>query len=290
MRGFVLFSLIFLISLNSSRSDAQVQDGVKKLRALSVDFDDTFMHTSSKIYIYNKMTDNELGVSTLDFAHVREGLGKPGKFEQFELRFPDDSKSFREFSDAPERNIVLEAIQTTISQADPNQWQGPAWDIITESLNDPEQAKWFSIITARGHSARELHQAVDHLSNQGYFRYTPREEFIFPVGSPEQRALGFPTEKLKVLAMERVLDKLQKEVVRRQARGEKIRGEFIFIDDDYKNYEKADQGLKELSHRWPDVDLYVSFVGKTKADTAPFSTRVKGLRPEELSCKQIVYL
>lgn len=289
MHKMILFSFI-LFGLISGRGYAADGGGVKKLRALSVDFDDTFMYTNSKIYIYEKTTDQEIGVSTLDFAHVREGLGKPGRYEHYELRFPDDSKSFREFSDIPDRNVFLEAVKGTVHQPEEQDWRGPAWEIITEALNDPEQARWFSVITARGHSAHEMHEAIGYLASEGFFKNVPREEFIFPVGSVEQRALKLPTEKLKVLAMEQVLDKLQRELVRRQARGENIRGEFIFIDDDYKNFEKAEKGLEELSHRWPDVDLFVSFVGRTKADTAPFSMKVPSKKAESLSCREMVYL
>ncbi len=176
-----------------------------------------------------------------------------------------------------------------MSEAPPEKWKGPVWDLITQALNDPEQAKWFSIVTARGHTPQELREAVSFLSEQGYFKYVPSLNHVFTVGQGEWKSKGLPTEKLKVIAMVMVLDKLQKEVLRRQNEGESIRGEFIFIDDDFQNFEKAEHGLSEISHRWPDVDVLVSFVGTNRPSTNPVTMLLERKKPEALFCHELVY-
>lgn len=300
-----LLHLLLLASTFSGLvTNIATAEELKKLRALSVDFDDTFMHTKSKIYIYDKNSNVEVGVSTQEFAEVKTLLKQPGPYENFELRAQDETKSFREFRDLPGTNVMLETVRETIDNGNPKDWQGPVWDTIVEALNDPEQAKWFSVITARGHSPNELHEAIEFLSSRGYFNYVPRKEFVFTVGSSSlQQAMAkkmeasgvapekpLTTEELKVMSMELVLDRLQKEVVRRQAKGEKLRGEFIFVDDDFANFEKAEKGLYELSQRWPDVDLFVSYVGTKHPDRAPYSMNIEKKSPESLKCKQLVFL
>jgi hypothetical protein len=186
--------------------------------------------------------------------------------------------------------VILNAIRSTLRERTEKQWQGPAWEISLKALNEAESADWFAIITARGHAAASVMEGLQYFRDQGYFRYTPHLEHIFTVSSPGWREKGLPTEKAKVLALTKILDKLQREVKRRQAEGEKIQGELVFIDDDRKNFENATSGLAQLRQRWPDVEIYVSFVGLHEKNLLPVTHKIETMDPRHLRCSDFIYL
>jgi hypothetical protein len=250
----------------------------KTLSAMAFDFDNTVMHTNSLIHLFHYQNGQRHSVSTGDFADVKPLVGKDGPYLDYGI---NGEQSFVEFRDRPDRNVILDTVRDTVQSKPKEIWQGPAWDVFVKASNDPEQAKRLSIITARGHASNQFRDALGYLSSLGYFKYLPREEYIFNVGgSTEKDAQGMPKsiEQLKVEAMLKILDDLQSEVVRRRSAGEDIRGSFVFYDDDFTNVDKAQYGLTAMSNRWPDIELNVAYVGNRK--DVPALMRVE--RPEKL--------
>jgi hypothetical protein len=107
--------------------------------------------------IYFKVTEDgsetEVGVSTHKFAEIREYIGKPGKYENYQ--FTDDS--FKDFR--VEGNLqFLKDVASGPPVAE-------AWPDFVEAINT---ASIFAIITARGHSPETLKRGAKQLIRMNY--------------------------------------------------------------------------------------------------------------------------
>jgi len=255
------------------------------LRVLMLDFDDTIMSTTAKIYVYNKKTGSELGFSTADFAEAGEVIGKPGPYQDYEFRGPEEIASFRDFRDQPGRNVFLERMLEAIETRPTHLWQGPSWNDFVEAMSTQEGAQTVYINTARGNSPRQMLEAFEHLRKLGFFRFGLVYDHLIAVNAPEWKALGLSVEETKAVAMKRVLDQLQARVESAQLQSEQrregktLRGEFLFVDDDFQNVEKAKKALEPHLPRWPAVDVRLSYVGRVRPNTDPFTVRLKLATP-----------
>lgn len=280
-RRFYLTAIVFFASLLIKTDFIW---GAHKLQTLAVDFDDTLMFTNSQVFLFNKDTQEEIPLTTQEFAEVRNELGPEGIFRHFSINEDENAGTYRNFRDHPGRNMILEAVQSTLEHKPFSEWKGPAWDSVVHALNDDSTYKRVAIVTARGHNPQHFVKAFEYLVNQGYFRHAPLEENIFSVSSPLWRKKGMTTERAKVEALSLLLDNLEKEVQWRRAEGQDIRGELLFIDDDRKNFEIATQLLPSLMPQWRNTDAIVSFVGAHYPDLRPQSVKILALPKDHSLC------
>src|SRR5580765_4631292 len=71
-------------------------DPLTQIQSFNCDFDDNIFYTGAKIWIYDTVQRKEIGVSTADWAVVKNKLGRDGVYKNCVLR-PD---GLREFGDA----------------------------------------------------------------------------------------------------------------------------------------------------------------------------------------------
>jgi hypothetical protein len=255
-----------------------------QLTGWNFDWDDNIFFMPTEIRLYRKDTGEEIGVSTTDFALIREEIGKPGKWEAFEMR----EGSLRFFGDDPTgaANHFAKDVASTLESS--SAWKGPSWDAFVTACSREETAKQTTIITARLHSPETIHEGLKLLQRLGLIEYLPPIENIYPVNYPPLAArLGGTANSpsaAKALVMREILDHIQKTKIRGDAKqvitpdGKDLRPMHLwgFSDDDFGNYQKAITALSADIARWPDVKIAVFFTGKNHPTEKP---RVEVLMP-----------
>jgi len=273
----------------SSMVELRRPDAVRPSRLVTgwnFDWDDNIFFMPTEIMLHNKVTGEERGVATHEFALMREEIGEPGPWKDYETR-DDAYRYFREGAPGPDgepgENHFVRDVERAMQGA-PERWQGPSWDAFVKACRRKETAENTTIITARGHAPREMYAGLELLQSLGYIKHLPRVENLFPVTYPPLNArLGGGSaaspSSAKVEAMKQVLDDIQAsdfppdaiEVVDRAGEEKRVMHLWGFSDDDYGNYSKAVEALSaEIARgRWPDVKISVFFTGKNNPDEAP---------------------
>jgi hypothetical protein len=124
--------------------------GTPDLKYYAFDWDDNIMYMPTKIVLKSE-DDEEIGMSTEDFAEYRQEIGKsPFNYKgKTIVGYGDDP--FRNFRTAGDKQFKVDAM---IAKT------GPAWSDFVEAINN---GSIFSIITARGHNPQSLKDAVYNL-------------------------------------------------------------------------------------------------------------------------------
>lgn len=105
--------------------------GLTQITAYDYDWDDNVFFMPTKIVLFKKGTNEERAISTADFALIREQIGKPGPWADYELRQDDMTGSFRYFRDGANgenyfRADLIDAIIEPLKDpARPLTWNAP---------------------------------------------------------------------------------------------------------------------------------------------------------------------
>jgi hypothetical protein len=123
------------------------EEGTPDLKYYAFDWDDNIVTMPTRIMV--KDDNNEvIGMTTEDFAHYRNKLGK----EEFEYNGHKivgyDEDPFRNFRTEGDKAFLVDAMLAKT---------GPAWSDFVECVNN---GSIFSIITARGHNPKTLKDGV----------------------------------------------------------------------------------------------------------------------------------
>lgn len=123
------------------------EEGTPDLKYYAFDWDDNIVTMPTRIMV--KDDNNEvIGMTTEDFAHYRNKLGK----EEFEYNGHKivgyDEDPFRNFRTEGDKAFLVDAMLAKT---------GPAWSDFVECVNN---GSIFSIITARGHNPKTIKEGV----------------------------------------------------------------------------------------------------------------------------------
>ena len=121
--------------------------GLPDHKYYAFDWDDNVMNMPTKIMVLDDK-DNEIGMSTDDFAEYRNELGKKPFVYNGKTIVGFASNPFRNFRGEGEKQFLVDVMSASL---------GPSWDDFVECING---GSIFSIITARGHNPMILKQAV----------------------------------------------------------------------------------------------------------------------------------
>lgn len=125
------------------------------MKYYAFDWDDNIVHMPTKIILKSDKGE-EIGMSTDDFAHYREKIGKePVEYKgQTIVGFAKDA--FRNFRTEGDKNFLIDSLTAK---------KGPAFDDFKEAINN---GSIFAIITARGHNPNTLKQAIYNYIISGF--------------------------------------------------------------------------------------------------------------------------
>jgi len=138
------------------------KEGKIELKYYAFDWDDNIMNMPTKIIFNNVKNEEVVGqieMSTEEFAHERSKIGKPFEFrgELVDLRYLENDGSFANFRDNPQANRQFIEDAKTAEL-------GPVFADFVKAINE---ASFFAIITARGHSPHTLKQACFDVIKSG---------------------------------------------------------------------------------------------------------------------------
>jgi len=254
-----------------------------QVTAWNFDFDDNiaFDHRA-QIMLWNEVEKKEVGVTTEQWATVREKIGKEAPWLGFRLR----EDGLRYFGD--ETNEGTERFANDVRETlklGKDKWKRGSWKAFVKALSQEKTAKWTTIITARMHAPESILKGLKILQNAGHIKYLPPVENIYPVGypqlDPELRGPATSPSEAKANVMKRILDKEEKIPVPDDATlvtdaagtGKAKLHLWGFSDDDYGNYTKAVEVLsgEVKKGRWPHVKLVIFYTGTAEAGITPHS-------------------
>lgn len=241
--------------------------GTPDMKYYAFDWDDNILMMPTKI-ILKSDDENEVGMSTEDFAEYRSEIGvKPFRYKGNTIvGYSDDP--FRNFRTGGDKQFKIDAM---VGKA------GPAWSDFVEAINN---GSIFSIITARGHNPETLKDAIynmivsNHMGinkdllvkNLRKFRdFSDMEDKsdselvndymnmnkYYPVSFQTDAGAANP-EELKVLAMKEFIsyvksqaNKLGKKLYVKDDVSNKFIPSIGFSDDDIKNVEVMKKSFKD---------------------------------------------
>jgi len=123
------------------------EEGTPDLKYYAFDWDDNIVTMPTRIMVKDD-NDEVIGMTTEDFAHYRNKLGK----EEFDYNGHKivgyDEDPFRNFRTEGDKAFLVDAMLAKT---------GPAWSDFVECVNN---GSIFSIITARGHNPKTIKEGV----------------------------------------------------------------------------------------------------------------------------------
>jgi len=131
------------------------ETGTPDMKYYAFDWDDNILYMPTKIILKDDK-DNEIPMSTEDFAEYRMNIGKePFEYEGHQIVGFADTP-FRYFSTTGDKNFIVDSMNANV---------GPAWSDFVEAINN---GSIFSIVTARGHTPSVMKDAVYNLIVTNY--------------------------------------------------------------------------------------------------------------------------
>jgi hypothetical protein len=271
---------------------AAVPAEAEHVMAFTFDWDDNVFEMPTKILLFDKKAQREVGVTTEDYALVRDQVGKPGTpYADHELRLDPKTGSLRHFGDLSGEGAAR--FQKDIDQAMRGaHWRGPVWSDFVAACARRDTARHTSFLTARMHAPETMHAAFRRFQAKGLIRHVPPVENIWAVGhpsfdarfqsafrvAPPSGSMASPSAR-KAAVMEQALDRIQRTPVPRGTR--KVlspdgtgRGRYHlwgFSDDDLGNFKKAVEVLQKGvdRDRWSSVKITVFYTGTNTPAVKP---------------------
>ena len=215
-----------------------------KKTAVIFDFDNTVIHMPTKIKLVHGETKEYLHLSTAEFAHKKEFIGKPGILEKYSF----DERSFEEFRSHKGKSFLINDLLGLLHQ-DKDHWKAYYFNYFLEMLSTPEDSENVYILSARDHEVEEFYSALDllrlHLKTKhGICIYLPKKEHLFFVGGMKNIALA------KSSVIESII---RKESIENTE-------EIEFADDDLDNVKKAHSLFEDLKGGFSHLTFTLSHV------------------------------
>lgn len=226
------------------------------------DFDDNIAFLATPLILFQKQTGVELPVSSQEWALHHTTIGKSGIYSDFEIRWDDQTGTFRNFRDL---NISeLEKLQgrkqpfvqdVVLALGLPDlQWKGPSWDCFYHAAFN---SRPISIITARGHSEPVMRAGIFEFVRSGYLPIEPNYLSVFAVSNKTVRTeLGdidfkMSTAQLKQKAIRASVEKAI------EVYGYSPHHRFGMSDDDPKNIQLIVEEMSRLKSKYPEMSFFM---------------------------------
>ena len=226
------------------------------------DFDDNVAFLSTPIIIFHKKTNQEISLSSGEFAHENKNIGISGIYADYELNFSDTHGSFRHFRDkdlnpleikAGKKQGFVEDVLKALKELDTH-WKAPSWEYFYHATYNERPV---SLITARGHHPTTIIEGVDQIVRAGYLPKTPNYHSIYPVSNPQVR------KDLGDVNFSQSVAELKKHAIRASVEkaietyGYSPFHRFGMSDDDHKNIELITEEMRDLKRKYPEMSFFV---------------------------------
>ncbi|MBX3039416.1 MAG: hypothetical protein KF789_01755 [Bdellovibrionaceae bacterium] len=226
------------------------------------DFDDNIVFLSTSLVIFHKETGDELLLTSGDWARFHHTIGKQGPFKDYEIRFDDQTGSFRNFRDhhpeelmklGRQRQLFVEDVAAAMGVPD-LQWKGPSWECFYHAAFNQRPV---SLITARGHHPDTLKDGIRLFVDRRILPLEPNYLSIYPVSNVSTRqALGdgeliLSVAELKQRAIRASVEKAL------ELYGYSAHHRFGMSDDDPKNIQLIVEEMTRLKNDYPEMSFFM---------------------------------
>lgn len=225
------------------------------------DFDDNVIHLPTHLYVFHKQTGAEHALTTHEFAEMQFKLGKEAPWKDYELRFDDQTGSFRRFREkkfSPWKSWwkiqPLEEDMKSVFKKPFEEWRGPSWNFFWYAVHNKRA---ISIITARGHHPDTLKRGINLLKKKGFITHKPNFLSVWPVSHKPTRLL------LGDVNLEQHASQLKQEAIKRSVKaafdkyGQNPGHRFGMSDDDPVNLKLIIEAMTDLKKIYPDNSFFV---------------------------------
>ncbi len=226
------------------------------------DFDDNIAFLTTPLILFHKESSDELFLSSGEWALHHASVGVNGPFKDYEIRYDDETGSFRCFRDlkidelerlAGKKQLFVEDVQAALKLPDLH-WKGPSWDCFYHATFNQRP---ISIITARGHGSLTIKAGVQEFVKAGYLPSEPDYLSIYAVSNKEvRRFLKDPeytatTAELKQRAIRASVEKAIEKY------GYSPHHRFGMSDDDPKNIQLVVEEMTRLKSSYPEMSFFM---------------------------------
>lgn len=226
------------------------------------DFDDNIAFLTTPLILFHKETGDELNLTSGDWAIHHSSIGKSGPFSDYEIRYDDQTGTFRAFRDLDMKEVekvgnkkqtFVQDVLAALNLPD-LQWKGPSWDCFYHATFNQRP---ISVITARGHSAEVLKDGIHEFVKAGYLPSVPNYLSLFAVSNKEVRRqfndhdFKLSTAELKQHAIRASVEKAI------EVYGYSPHHRFGMSDDDPKNIQLIVEEFSRLKSSYPEMSFFM---------------------------------
>lgn len=219
------------------------------------DLDDNVFFLSTPIFVFHKKTNEEIALSSGEFAKHLSNIGKSGIYKDYIINPNDVEGSFRRFRDEDKPvnlRSFCEDLQQAISKPEFD-WKGPSWHTFYHAAFNQRPV---SLITARGHAPETIKEGIKYFVRDKHLPFEPNYLSLYPVSHPETQAQlskgrSMSTAELKLHAVIESVEMAMKTY------GLNPHHRFGMSDDDAKNLELIHKAMLILKHKYPDNSFFV---------------------------------
>lgn len=231
------------------------------------DFDDNIAILSSGIFIFHKETGKEYKLTSEEYANQQHLIGKQGPLKDYQLRFDDETGSFRNFRDAKlswldrllrKKQCFVEDVLEALNYPDFH-WKGPSWDCFYHAVYNLRPV---SLITARGHHPETIKKGIEQWVRYNYLPQVPNYLSIYPVShSATRETIGKAEASVAELKQSAIRASVYKAF---ETYGKNPYHRFGMSDDDPKNIKLILEEMKKLKKEFPENSFFVIETHKGK--------------------------
>ncbi len=252
------------------------------------DFDDNVAFLATPLILFHKQSGQELRVSSGDWAKYSADIGKGGPFVNYEIRWEDQTGTFRCFRDhdvqALERlgfkkQIFLNDVAEALGLHD-LQWKGPSWQTFYHATFNQRPV---SVITARGHEPQTIKDGVRLLVEGKHLPSEPNYLSVYPVSNKDTRKslgdhdLSQGTAELKQRAIRASVETAIAKY------GYSPHHRFGMSDDDPRNIQLITEEMIRLKAQYPEMSFFM--ISTEKGEFVKHEVTNSGLMGQRLDSK-----
>jgi hypothetical protein len=226
------------------------------------DFDDNIAFLSTPLILFHKVTGEELRVGSGEYAKIHSIIGEPGPFQDYEVRFDDETGTYRNFRDINisdieklegKKQIFVQDLAEALGFPDV-QWKGPSWQCFYHATFNRRP---ISVITARGHHPETLKAGIQLFVDRQFLPHEPNYLSLFPVNHKATRhvlgdtSLTMNAAQLKQKAIRASVERAL------EVYGHSPHHRFGMSDDDPKNIQLIAEEMTRLKADYPEMSFFL---------------------------------
>jgi hypothetical protein len=216
------------------------------------DIDDNLLFLPTQLYLWNAETQQEMALTSGEFADVQGELGRPGKWHAWAVR----PETFRDFRDLPgvaaSQQTFVRDIRAAVESG--KTWQGPSWPLLVHAAANERP---IACVTARGHEPATIEAGLFALVKRGEIATVPPIVGLYAVSNPGVlKALGVTDPHMTVPSIKKIA--IRDAVARGlQQYGAEPPHRFGMSDDDPNNVTLAISAMRDCKMKFPDKRFFV---------------------------------